>query len=544
MTTIDVDLTHPTGGAAGDKLVTVELIAGPTGAAHHDDSEILGAARHHHTNPAGHLSLDLVPNANLEPDGTFYRIRSGGATWNITVPATGGPYDLGDPAIQVVTPVPPDWVPLEGPPGEMPAIDGDDVPLYVEAELPATLLAAVEEALTANGLDPAFAAFIAPNLEARIAPLLAGIDPTQLDDATVVAQRVIIMLAGQAGVSGLAAGLARGEAAAAQAAADAAALAAEQAQTTADAALVPAALDVVVATVNRRARITEHGLAIAPEPRLLVGRSFAPGADRGRFIYEGTDTEDPLTQGLGDYSTGILFRTRYQLDHPGYPASGGPSGYAEVGTSAVFFDPEPGAGQPDRFEAAAWSRSPADNVGLDSFLRAVLPGDAAWFLEVLEAGQTVETEWPTALYVGGHPYGVPVEAIFAVNFNPGRALILLGYPSAWGPTIDGVRYEVALDVALGRTLNFWHPGDGGIEQPATVGLNGPGLLKVAVAEWADIALNPAAPPAPGAIFAAATRSLHAADYTLPGNSATSIADRKTGAQWNADGGAGIDDPTT
>jgi hypothetical protein len=48
------------------------------------------------TDANGHWSATLTPNASINPANTYYEVVEGRAVSHITVPATGGPYNVGD----------------------------------------------------------------------------------------------------------------------------------------------------------------------------------------------------------------------------------------------------------------------------------------------------------------------------------------------------------------------------------------------------------------------------------------------------------------
>ncbi len=111
MTTITVTLLDGVGGALAGRRVSVDLVAGPTPETpgHAPTGEItkVGSGT---TGADGSVDFDLVANTDITPADTFYRVWSGRSQWYIAVPGSGGPYDVGDPAIAVASPIPPGYV--------------------------------------------------------------------------------------------------------------------------------------------------------------------------------------------------------------------------------------------------------------------------------------------------------------------------------------------------------------------------------------------------------------------------------------------------
>lgn len=123
----------------------------------------------------GEGQVDLVPNDEIAPDGTFYRVTVERSSPTVVraiqlTSSTASPVAWTDASIQVLSPVPPDWVPIEGGgsaptevlivdlTGETP--DGDGVVHYDVAGLPADvsylLLAVAEDVIvTIAGAVPA-----------------------------------------------------------------------------------------------------------------------------------------------------------------------------------------------------------------------------------------------------------------------------------------------------------------------------------------------------------------------------------------------------
>ena len=116
MTTIRVTSRNAAGVAVPGARVVVRLVAGPRptdpGYFTTGDYSITSESRTV-TGSTGLKVLTLPPTDGFSPDGCFYQsstvIGADVAKRTITVPATGT-YDWGDPAIQVLTPVPPEWV--------------------------------------------------------------------------------------------------------------------------------------------------------------------------------------------------------------------------------------------------------------------------------------------------------------------------------------------------------------------------------------------------------------------------------------------------
>lgn len=112
MTTIDIDLTYPGGQPRGYQTALVSLIHGGSGGS--DGTKVIGDTQRIPLDPDGHTSIDLVPNADITPAGTFYRLSIPGAqpsvVRHIEVPDSPTPVSWADPAIQVESPVPPDFV--------------------------------------------------------------------------------------------------------------------------------------------------------------------------------------------------------------------------------------------------------------------------------------------------------------------------------------------------------------------------------------------------------------------------------------------------
>lgn len=126
MTIVDVRARDAAGRPLTGVEVVVRLVAGqrPSDPGHlaNGDGTVVEVARRR-TNAAGHVELELVPNVEIEPRDdtdpdavealTYYDVTVGAARRAIVVPPAGR-FDWSDPAIAVVVPVPPDWVPPGG----------------------------------------------------------------------------------------------------------------------------------------------------------------------------------------------------------------------------------------------------------------------------------------------------------------------------------------------------------------------------------------------------------------------------------------------
>jgi hypothetical protein len=120
MTTIRVTSRNAAGVAVPGARVVVRLVAGPRptdpGYFLTGDYSITSES-HTVTGSTGLKVLTLPPTDGISPDGCFYEIATVTGTnvakRTIIVPDSGT-YDWGDPAIQVITPVPPEWEPIVG----------------------------------------------------------------------------------------------------------------------------------------------------------------------------------------------------------------------------------------------------------------------------------------------------------------------------------------------------------------------------------------------------------------------------------------------
>ncbi len=141
--TVVVAPVTPTGDPISQRRLTVDLVAGSPGApGHFSDGEIIWTSVSEI--PADPLELSLVRNSDITPAGTYYRVRVpslAGVEWWIALDAdTPDSVEIGDPSIQVLSPLPPAPTPgpaIKGDPGEAGApgvtswqIDGDDGGIY------------------------------------------------------------------------------------------------------------------------------------------------------------------------------------------------------------------------------------------------------------------------------------------------------------------------------------------------------------------------------------------------------------------------------
>lgn len=109
MTTVNIDLTYPGGAPRGRQKVLVALVHGGGGGS--NGETVIGDTDRVDLDADGHASIDLVPNEQITPAGTFYRCTVPGSSpsivRNIVVPVSATPVSWADPAIQVESPVPP-----------------------------------------------------------------------------------------------------------------------------------------------------------------------------------------------------------------------------------------------------------------------------------------------------------------------------------------------------------------------------------------------------------------------------------------------------
>lgn len=132
MTTIRVTSRNAAGVAVPGARVVVRLVAGPrpTDPGYFTTGDYsITSESHTVTGSTGLKVLVLPPTDGISPDGCFYEIATVTGTnvakRTIIVPDSGT-YDWGDPAIQVLTPVPPEWESSSGPLPTL-VIPGDDL---------------------------------------------------------------------------------------------------------------------------------------------------------------------------------------------------------------------------------------------------------------------------------------------------------------------------------------------------------------------------------------------------------------------------------
>lgn len=103
-TTITIDANYPGGGALANRVFLVRLV--DAGAGGSDGAEaLIGDTKYVTLDSSGEGSIALEPNDEITPSGTYWRFTlkdsSPPLTRLVDVPASGGPYSLADPAIQV-----------------------------------------------------------------------------------------------------------------------------------------------------------------------------------------------------------------------------------------------------------------------------------------------------------------------------------------------------------------------------------------------------------------------------------------------------------
>lgn len=112
-----------TGRVLNNREIRYELVSAPGSAGGHSSGVIMEPA-FTRSDQTGAYTFDVVLNSEIVPEGTFWRVTVGKSyEWNIHV-TVAGTYQLTDIAIQVMSPVPPEWVPLAGPPGPQGAAGG------------------------------------------------------------------------------------------------------------------------------------------------------------------------------------------------------------------------------------------------------------------------------------------------------------------------------------------------------------------------------------------------------------------------------------
>jgi hypothetical protein len=95
VTTVQNTATDP-GGEPLRINVRVTLMTGSPNTPGYTGSGDIAGTLSISTDVSGHWSADLTPNASITPGNTWYQVVEGQAISNIVVPASGGPYLLGD----------------------------------------------------------------------------------------------------------------------------------------------------------------------------------------------------------------------------------------------------------------------------------------------------------------------------------------------------------------------------------------------------------------------------------------------------------------
>ena len=136
----------------------------------------------------GEGQVDLVPNDEIAPDGTFYRVTVERSSPTVVraiqlTSSTASPVAWTDASIQVLSPVPPDWVPIEG---GGPAVEA---PLFVNATGYPIVANAIDVDLSGIG-EGVPAAFIT-------APDHTGTLTVNVTLPGVAAQRELVVMATQ-----------------------------------------------------------------------------------------------------------------------------------------------------------------------------------------------------------------------------------------------------------------------------------------------------------------------------------------------------------
>ena len=134
MTTVTFEVDFP-GGPRRQGFVDVVLVDGGAGGS--AGGRVIGDRQQVRLDADGEGSLELVPNEDITPSGTFYRCTVRGASpsviRNIEVPEAGAPVgeppasppvSWADPSIQVLSPVPPAFEQNVGPQGEPTEVNG------------------------------------------------------------------------------------------------------------------------------------------------------------------------------------------------------------------------------------------------------------------------------------------------------------------------------------------------------------------------------------------------------------------------------------
>lgn len=125
MTKIDINVANPDGTPRAYAVVTMRLVDGGAGGSTGD--AVVAGSQQIRCDDDGYAQVDLIPNDDITPAGSFYTFTVDGAFTSvrrhIEVPAANGsgesevPFSWSDPAIQVDTPVPPEFVQATGPQG-------------------------------------------------------------------------------------------------------------------------------------------------------------------------------------------------------------------------------------------------------------------------------------------------------------------------------------------------------------------------------------------------------------------------------------------
>lgn len=134
MSIVNVTAVHPDGTVYGGAEVAVALVTGSIRPGHvAGTGEIIGTRVLLTPVDGSPLALNLTPSSQIVPEGTHYRVQvdRGRYEWRITVPATGGPFDVGDPTIAATSLAPAVLVPgptgptgLTGPAGPVASVAG------------------------------------------------------------------------------------------------------------------------------------------------------------------------------------------------------------------------------------------------------------------------------------------------------------------------------------------------------------------------------------------------------------------------------------
>lgn len=161
-TTITIPAKYPGGTSMANRTVQVRLMHGGAGGS--DGDAVIGDTWSVVVDSTtGEGSIDLTPNEELTPAGTFYRFSvlgaSGSVVRHIEVPVSATPISWADPAIEVLSPVPPGLVDVSALNGlidqqtPLDDLDAADLPLTGDELLAADQLG-VAVALTTEDLTP------------------------------------------------------------------------------------------------------------------------------------------------------------------------------------------------------------------------------------------------------------------------------------------------------------------------------------------------------------------------------------------------------